>query len=243
MINGGNLDVDVVLEGPNQEIIYKKIHEQYDTIHFKTNVSEPIMRKTKHTNTSKTPVSFVIQLIYYLLCEWSVSCLLCAYLFQVSGEYIVCFSNQFSTFSHKTVFFSFVAGKEKSIIPSGDDLIGPLTFIEATADEIHKSLNSILDTQTHYRLVKHCLKTKQKNLPNSTKVNVFFFIFFMQQEATGRRFAEDISERVLCWSLLQTFIIIALSISQVLILRNFFSDTMPNKPYPVRVRQPRYAQL
>lgn len=43
VINGGNLDVDVVLEGPNQEIIYKRVHEQYDTIHFKTNVSEANM--------------------------------------------------------------------------------------------------------------------------------------------------------------------------------------------------------
>lgn len=63
----------------------------------------------------------------------------------------------------------------------------------------------------------------------------------MQQEASGRRFAEDLSERVLCWSLLQTFIIVALSISQVLILRNFFTDKVPNKPHPVR--QPRFAQL
>lgn len=111
-------------------------------------------------NNSKTPVSFVIQLIYYLLCVWSLYHCHCerlsyvwVYLFQVSGEYIVCFSNQFSTFSHKTVFFSLVAGEEKSIIPSGNDLIGPITFIEAASDEIHKSLHAIIDTQTHYRLV------------------------------------------------------------------------------------------
>lgn len=163
VINGGNLDVDVVLEGPNQEIIYKKVHEQYDTIHFKTNVSEPkINERQKRQTIHKTPVSFVIQLIYYLHCVRSASfsmCMFilcaygCLYLFQASGEYIVCFSNQFSTFSHKTVFFSLVAGEEKSIIPSENDLVGPLTFIEATSDEIHKSLNAILDTQTHYRLV------------------------------------------------------------------------------------------
>lgn len=80
-------------------------------------------------------------------------CVCIVYLFQASGEYVLCFSNQFSTFTHKTVFFSFVAGEEKSIIPNADDLVGPLTFLEATSDEIHKSLNAILDTQTHYRLV------------------------------------------------------------------------------------------
>lgn len=39
VVSGGNLDVDVIVEGPNRELIYRKKHEEYDTTQFKTNVS------------------------------------------------------------------------------------------------------------------------------------------------------------------------------------------------------------
>lgn len=34
---------------------------------------------------------------------------------QVSGVYAVCFSNEFSTFSHKVVYMDFQVGEEKSL--------------------------------------------------------------------------------------------------------------------------------
>lgn len=52
VIRGGNFDVDVALEGPNEEIIYKKLHQQYDNINFKTNVRE--------LENSKTYVSHLV---------------------------------------------------------------------------------------------------------------------------------------------------------------------------------------
>lgn len=57
VIRGGNCDVNVALEGPNEEIIYKKLHKQYDNIHFETNVRE--------LKNSKTSVSHLIQLIKF----------------------------------------------------------------------------------------------------------------------------------------------------------------------------------
>lgn len=68
--------------------------------------------------------------------------------------------------------------------------------MESSAQEIHKSLNSILDFQTHHRL----------------------------REAQGRKRAEDLNERVLWWSVQETILIIVTSVGQVLILRNFFTD-------------------
>lgn len=68
--------------------------------------------------------------------------------------------------------------------------------MESSAQEIHKSLNSILDFQTHHRL----------------------------REAQGRKRAEDLNERVLWWSVQETILMIVTGIGQVLVLRNFFTD-------------------
>lgn len=67
-----------------------------------------------------------------------------------------------------------------------------------------------------------------------------FFFYCLQQEANGRRFAEELNERVLWWSLIQTLVIFAISVSQVLVLRNFFSETKPKHP-TIPPRQPRYG--
>lgn len=73
--------------------------------------------------------------------------------------------------------------------------------MESSAQEVHKNLNSILDYQTHHRL----------------------------REAQGRKRAEDLNERVLWWSLLETFAIVTTSVGQVFILKKFFTDRKP--PY------------
>lgn len=65
------------------------------------------------------------------------------------------------------------------------------------------------------------------------------FIFF-QQEALGRRYAEELNERVLWWSVMQTFVIISIGISQVLILMNFF-DKPTASISSLYARKPRYG--
>lgn len=57
----------------------------------------------------------------------------------------------------------------------------------------------------------------------------------MQREAQGRKRAEDLNERVLWWSIAETFAILAISVTQILVLRNFFTDRSPS--------QSRYGRL
>lgn len=162
VVTGGQYDVDVVLEGPNQEILYQQTRSQFDSHQF--------------TTTTK-------------------------------GVYTVCFSNEFSTFSHKIIYMDFQVGDENPLTPDIDEHATALTQLESSAQEIHKSLNAILDYQTHHRL----------------------------REAQGRKRAEELNERVLWWSIAEAFAILAISITQVLVLRNFFTDRTPH--------QQRYGRL
>lgn len=70
---------------------------------------------------------------------------------QMTGIYAACFSNEFSTFSHKLVYMDFKVGEEAPL-PSLEDHHTALTQMEAYAANIHKHLNEILDAQTHHRL-------------------------------------------------------------------------------------------
>lgn len=73
--------------------------------------------------------------------------------------------------------------------------------MESSAQEIHKSLNSIIDYQTHHRL----------------------------REAQGRKRAEDLNERVMWWSILETLAVLIITVSQVLVLKNFFAEKKPSQ--------------
>ncbi|KAK2589345.1 hypothetical protein KPH14_007890 [Odynerus spinipes] len=106
VVTGGQYDVDVTLEAPNKEIIYKQVKTQFDSHPF-----VPTM----------------------------------------SGVYKVCFSNEFSTFSHKLVYMDFQVGNELPL-PGLGEHVTVMTQMESSAQEVHKNLNSILDYQTHHRL-------------------------------------------------------------------------------------------
>lgn len=71
--------------------------------------------------------------------------------------------------------------------------------MESSAQDIHKTLNLILDYQTHHRL----------------------------REAQGRKRAEDLNERVLWWSVMEAVAIITIAVGQVFVLRNFFTERKP----------------
>jgi protein ERP2 len=70
VVTGGQYDVDVTLEAPNKEIIYRQTKAQFDSYSF----------------VPKMP-----------------------------GIYVVCFSNEFSTFSHKLVYMDFQVGDEQPL--------------------------------------------------------------------------------------------------------------------------------
>uniref|UniRef100_A0A2A4JDX4 GOLD domain-containing protein n=1 Tax=Heliothis virescens TaxID=7102 RepID=A0A2A4JDX4_HELVI len=114
---------------------------------------------------------------------------------QVAGIYKVCFSNEFSTFSHKLVYMELNVGPETPLPGIGDHAT-VLTQLETSAEEIHSALNRIIDHQTHHRL----------------------------REAQGRKRAEDLNERVFWWSMGESLAIVCVAFAQVMVLKNFFSD-------------------
>lgn len=155
VVTGGQYDVDVTLEDPKKEIIYRQVKSQFDS----------------HTFTA-----------------------------QHTGVYVVCFSNEFSTFSHKLVYMDFQVGDEQPL-PGIGEHVTVMTQMESSAQEIHKNLNTILDHQTHHRL----------------------------REAQGRKRAEDLNERVMWWSMMETMCVLVIGIGQVLVLKNFFSEKKPSQ--------------
>jgi hypothetical protein len=117
------------------------------------------------------------------------------HLAEVEGVYEVCFSNEFSTYTHKLVFFDWQVGDETPLLsPSSPEKA--LTFMESSAQSIHDKLNEIIDDQTHYRL----------------------------REAQGRAHAEDLNERVQLWSIAQLVVIIVVGFLQVTLIRSFFAN-------------------
>lgn len=120
----------------------------------------------------------------------------------MSGEYRVCFSNEFSTFSHKLVYMDFQVGDEAPLPGVGEHLTA-MTQLETSAQEVHENLNSIIDYQTHHRL----------------------------RETQGRKRAEDLNERVMIWSIFVTLSIMVVGVSQVMVLKSFFSEKKPSQMY------------
>ncbi|XP_021360863.1 transmembrane emp24 domain-containing protein 7-like isoform X2 [Mizuhopecten yessoensis] len=114
------------------------------------------------------------------------------------GIYQFCFSNEFSTFSHKVVYFDLQIGDEKPLFDadSGSKHHTAMTLMETSSVSVHENLKVILDYQTHHRL----------------------------REAQGRVYAEDLNERVFYWSIGESLIVLIIGIGQVLVLRSFFTD-------------------
>ncbi|CAG9764561.1 unnamed protein product [Ceutorhynchus assimilis] len=117
---------------------------------------------------------------------------------QHTGVYSVCFSNEFSTFSHKLVYMDFQVGEEEPL-PGVGEHVTALTQMETSTVDTHKYLNLIIDLQTHHRL----------------------------REAQSQKRAEDLNERVLIWSILETVSVIIIAASQTFMLKSFFSEKRP----------------
>ncbi|KAI3381721.1 hypothetical protein SNEBB_008340 [Seison nebaliae] len=65
------------------------------------------------------------------------------------GDYQVCFSNEFSTFTHKVVYVDFQIGKEKPLV---DTKQSALTLLETASNVMHANLRLVTDYQTHHKL-------------------------------------------------------------------------------------------
>lgn len=111
------------------------------------------------------------------------------------GEYSFCFDNEFSSISHKKIYFEFWVGDEA---PLTDDIGAhhtALTQLETSADKIHDALRVIHEYQTHHRL----------------------------RESVGRDVVEHLNYRVQYWSLGETVLFVTVALAQVYILRRFFT--------------------
>lgn len=84
MVTGGQYDVDVTLESPQKEVLYKQVKMQFDS----------------HAFVAKE-----------------------------SGIYVVCFSNEFSTFSHKLVYMDFQVGEEDPLPGLNKDHVTAMTQV------------------------------------------------------------------------------------------------------------------
>lgn len=77
VVTGGQYDVDVIIESPTKEILYRQVKSQFDS----------------HT-----------------------------FVATVSGPYAICFSNEFSTFSHKLVYMDLQVGEEDALPGIGEQV-------------------------------------------------------------------------------------------------------------------------
>ncbi|KAL3110660.1 hypothetical protein niasHT_017538 [Heterodera trifolii] len=124
---------------------------------------------------------------------------------EVNGTYKVCFSNEFSTFSHKVVYLDWQVGPDEQhkMMPIPRAGGAQATQMERSAETISDRLKIVDDYQTHHRL----------------------------REATSRKRAEDLNERVTYWSLGQTAVVLLIGVGQVVLLRSFFADRKPPGGY------------
>ncbi|XP_019722261.1 transmembrane emp24 domain-containing protein 3 [Hippocampus comes] len=113
----------------------------------------------------------------------------------MKGVYRACFSNKFSTFSHKYVYLDFRHGDENLLLPSMTRATA-LTQLESTCVSIHEILKVVSESQTWYRL----------------------------REAHDRIRADHIHSNVTLWSLSETVLLFVIAVGQVMLLKSFFSE-------------------
>nr|XP_003413902.2 LOW QUALITY PROTEIN: transmembrane emp24 domain-containing protein 3 [Loxodonta africana] len=119
---------------------------------------------------------------------------------EVKGVYQFCFSNEFSTFSHKTVYFDFQVGDEPPILPDMGNRVTALTQMESACVTIHEALKTVIDFQTHYRL---------SGGPGP---------------GSGLK---TLNSQVSYWSVSETIALFVVSFGQVLLLKSFFTEKRP----------------
>uniref|UniRef100_A0A183BVG3 GOLD domain-containing protein n=1 Tax=Globodera pallida TaxID=36090 RepID=A0A183BVG3_GLOPA len=126
-----------------------------------------------------------------------------AYKTEVAGTYKVCFSNEFSTFSHKVVYLDWQVGADEHNALPIPRVGAGTSQMERSVETINDRLKIVDDYQTHHRL----------------------------REATSRKRAEELNERVTYWSLGQTAVVLLIGVGQVFLLRSFFADRKPPGGY------------
>ena len=120
------------------------------------------------------------------------------FLFETSvGDYKFCFSNEFSTFTHKVVHFHVRPAEEGTLaVRSGNKKPTVPTQSEASLDQVYQLSKRVMVYQTDYRL----------------------------REAKTRYKADQLNHTVQWWSIGQALVIVVTGFGQVFILKTFFTD-------------------
>lgn len=143
------------------------------------------------------------------------------------GEYKFCFSNEFSTFTHKRVYFSLQVGDEKQV-DKVLEIQHVNTMTQVKCIDADSKWNKLMlgwtVTECLVLLSFKQLETSAVNMHDSLKTIADYQTHQRLRETQGRIFAEAISERVQWWSLGQSMVIVAVGVGQVVVLRSFFPD-------------------
>ncbi|XP_067827470.1 transmembrane emp24 domain-containing protein 3-like [Heptranchias perlo] len=116
------------------------------------------------------------------------------------GVYKFCFGNQFSTFTHKKVYFQLQVGEDVPIVPNVDDTVSPLTQLESACVSVHHAMKTVIIFQSQQRV----------------------------RALIDRLHAEDIRTHVIYWATSETIILFLVTIGQVILLKSFFTEKRAN---------------
>eukprot|EP00062_Callorhinchus_milii_P022105 gi/632979537/ref/XP_007906526.1/ PREDICTED: transmembrane emp24 domain-containing protein 3-like [Callorhinchus milii] len=115
---------------------------------------------------------------------------------EATGVHKFCFSNEFSSFTHKRVHFNLHVGNEPPLLAVMGERITALTQMESTCVSIHEAMNSIIGSQSSQRL----------------------------QEASDRLHSDDLNHHVIYWSVGEALVLFVVSLGQVVLLKSFFTE-------------------
>ncbi|CAL8068293.1 unnamed protein product [Calicophoron daubneyi] len=111
----------------------------------------------------------------------------------MDGDYKVCFSNAFSSFTHKTVYLGWYNSTELTYFPASERL------------------------QDHE--IRESLKMIARHLEETEKIQ----IGERMMGALSYSFASQLNSRVMLWSIILSVMVIIVSVGQVYLLRSFFN--------------------
>jgi len=114
----------------------------------------------------------------------------------MEGDYELCFSNEFSSYTHKTVFMAWDTPIELLTKEKTDNIAAPLTIMDTTIFTVYENLQKATSYQTKNRV----------------------------QESSSRSFVEALNDRVTYGSIIQAIVIIVVAVGQVFLLRSLFKE-------------------
>uniref|UniRef100_UPI00398EF812 transmembrane emp24 domain-containing protein 3-like n=1 Tax=Pristiophorus japonicus TaxID=55135 RepID=UPI00398EF812 len=118
---------------------------------------------------------------------------------ELPGVYRFCFGNQFSTYTHKKIYFYLQVGKELPVVPRVN-MSAALTQLESSCDFLHSALSIVVTFQSRQRILA----------------------------TIDGLHAKAISTHLIYWALSETILLCLVTIGQMIILKRFFTEKKAN---------------